>query len=79
MRSSWVEKGPTVWVEKGPTVDWDKFQCNISMRDTRALALENVNVKCKKNLVFTSSKTLASENCKQQYYKFYYNTATVQF
>ena len=35
----------------------------------RALALGNANAKCKENLAFATLKTLASENCKQQYYK----------
>ena len=35
----------------------------------RTLALENVNAKCKENLVFAAPKTIAVENCKQQYCK----------
>ena len=45
----------------------------------RALALGNSNAKCKENLAFVAPKTLASENCKQQYCKIFCNTATVQF
>ena len=45
----------------------------------RALALGNANAKCKGHLAFAAPKTIASENCKQQYCKFFCNTVTVQF
>ena len=50
-----------------------------SFGGVRALALGNANAKSKENLVFLSPNPSASENGIQQYFKFYCNTATVQF
>ena len=46
---------------------------------TRALASENVNVKCKGYLAFQAPKYITSRNAIAKYCNFFFNSATVQF
>ena len=44
-----------------------------------SISTGNANAKCKENLAFQAPKCSTSRNAKPQYYKFFYNTTTVQF
>ena len=61
--------------KKGKRIDVDAESKHI----LRASALDNAKPKCRENLAFQVSKSSPSENAIGNYYKYFCNSAIVQF